>query len=249
MANNPFSLSNKTILVAGASSGIGRATALECAKLGARLVITGRDKNNLNDTYDSLEGGPHEKYFVDFQNISEINGLVKAMPLLDGFVYGAGFTKLLLTQFINKDDIDQIFQVNTLAPMMLTQLLVKEKKLNKAASIVFISSVAGVYNVSPGNAMYSASKGALNAFMKNAALDLAPKGIRCNSVNPGMVDTKFLKDGTVSETQLIEYKKRYPLQRFGQPEEVAYGVIYLLSDASAWVTGTALLIDGGLTLR
>lgn len=247
--NNPFTLCNKTILVAGASSGIGRATAIECARSGARLVITGRNKDNLNETFESLEGGSHEKFIVDFQNITELNDLVKVLPLLDGCVYGAGFNKLLLTQFINKDDVDQIFQVNTIAPMLLTQRLLKEKKLNKSASIVFISSVAGVYNVSPGNAMYSASKGALNAFMKNAALDLAPKGIRCNSVNPGMVDTKFIKNMPVSEMQLIEHKKRYPLQRFGQPEDVAYGIIYLLSDASAWVTGTALLMDGGLTLH
>lgn len=249
MNHNPFSLTNKNILITGASSGIGRATALECAKMGARVVITGRDQTRLNDTFLMLEGGGHDQFIADLGNPAEVDELVNYLPVLHGCVHGAGFTRLLLTQFINSDDLGHVFQVNTMAPIMLTQRLVKEKKLTKPSSIVFISSVAGVYNVSPGNAMYSASKGALNGFMKNAALDLAPKGIRCNSVNPGMVQTNIMHDGTISEAKLEDYKKRYPLNRFGQPEEVAYAIIYLLSDASAWVTGTALLIDGGLTLH
>jgi NAD(P)-dependent dehydrogenase (short-subunit alcohol dehydrogenase family) len=249
MNHNPFSLTNKNILITGASSGIGRATALECAKMGARVVITGRDQTRLNDTFLMLEGGGHDQLIADLGNPAEVDELVNYLPVLHGCVHGAGFTRLLLTQFINSEDLGHVFQVNTMAPIMLTQRLVKEKKLTKPSSIVFISSVAGVYNVSPGNAMYSASKGALNGFMKNAALDLAPKGIRCNSVNPGMVQTNIMHDGTISEAKLEDYKKRYPLNRFGQPEEVAYAIIYLLSDASAWVTGTALLIDGGLTLH
>jgi NAD(P)-dependent dehydrogenase (short-subunit alcohol dehydrogenase family) len=249
MTGNPFLLTDKTILITGASSGIGMATAVACAKMGARVVITGRNKVRLNETFLSLEGKGHVQITADFSSVEDTEKLVSLLPLLDGCVFGAGFTKLLLTQFINKGDLDQIFQVNALSPILLTQRLVKEKKLNRPSSMVFISSVAGVYNVSLGNAMYSASKGALNAFMKNAALDLASKGIRCNSVNPGMVLTHILDSGVISDQQLVENKKRYPLNRFGQPEDIAYGIIYLLSDAAAWVTGTALLIDGGLTLH
>jgi NAD(P)-dependent dehydrogenase (short-subunit alcohol dehydrogenase family) len=131
---------------------------------------------------------------------------------------------------------------------LLTQQLVKKKKLGKGGSIVFTSSTSGVYNAVIGNAMYSASKGAINGFMKNAALDLAAKNIRVNAVSPGMINTNILEDGIISAEQLEEDKKRYPLKRYGKPEEVAYAVIYLLSDASAWVTGSNLLIDGGITL-
>ena len=122
-------------------------------------------------------------------------------------------------------------------------------ELRRGASIVFISSVAGVIGVTPGNSMYSASKGAINGFMKNIALDLLEKGIRCNSVNPGMVETNIMEHGMVTEEQLEKHKKQYPLGRFGKPEEIAYAIIYLLSKASAFVNGTALVIDGGITIR
>jgi NAD(P)-dependent dehydrogenase (short-subunit alcohol dehydrogenase family) len=131
----------------------------------------------------------------------------------------------------------------------LTQQLVKKKKLKKGSSVVFTSSIAGVFRSSMANSMYSASKGAINGFMKNAALELAGKGIRVNSINPGMVSTEIVGKGSITEEQYMEDMKKYPLQRYGTPEEVAYSIIYLLSDASAWVTGTALVIDGGITLR
>jgi NAD(P)-dependent dehydrogenase (short-subunit alcohol dehydrogenase family) len=128
-------------------------------------------------------------------------------------------------------------------------MLIKTKKLLRNSSVVFTGSTSGVYNAVIGNSIYSVSKGAINGFVKNAALDLASKLIRVNSVNPGMISTDILNDGTISAEQLQEDIKKYPLKRYGKPEEVAYAIIYLLSDASAWVTGTNLLIDGGFTLQ
>lgn len=248
VAYNPFSLEGKTILVTGASSGIGRATALECAKMGALLVITGRDQERLNDVYNNLEGAGHIQIIADLSKEEEIQRLAKDVPILDGCVNNAGYNVMTPIPFIKKDVLDGILDVNLKAPIELTHLLVKYKKMAKDSSIVFTSSITARGRNSVGNSLYSASKGGLSSFMKNAALELAAKRIRCNAVLPGMVETP-LKDGktNITEEQWELNKKIYPLKRFGKPEEIAYGIIYLLSDASAWVTGTELVIDGGVT--
>ena len=131
---------------------------------------------------------------------------------------------------------------------MLTKMLLKKKKLQKGASMVLTSSISGVCSVDIGNTLYSVSKSAIDGFMKNAAKELAEKGIRVNSVNPGMVDTPINDYSNVSEEQMQADLLCYPLKRHGKPEEIAYAIIYLLSDAAAWVTGTALKIDGGYSL-
>ena len=126
--------------------------------------------------------------------------------------------------------------------------LLKKKKLKRGASMVITSSIAGVCSVDIGNTLYSVSKSAVDGFMKNAAKELAEKGIRVNSVNPGMVDTPINDYTQVYEEQKQADLTNYPLKRHGKPEEIAYAIIYLLSDAAAWVTGTALKIDGGYSL-
>ncbi len=246
---NPFSLQDKTILITGASSGIGKAIAIECSKMGAKVVITGRNENRLKETYGLLDGENHPNYFVaDLSNNEDIEALTKAMPKLDGLVNCAGLTRILPFQFATQKDFKEILEVNFFAPTEMTRLLTKSKKMNKDSSIVFISSVSGVYCSSPASSIYSASKGAVNGVIKGIALDLAPRGIRVNSVNPGMIDTDIFLDSVISKEQLEEDAKRYPLKRYGKPEEVAHAAIYLLSDASRWVTGSNLLIDGGFTL-
>ncbi|GHT31045.1 3-oxoacyl-ACP reductase [Bacteroidia bacterium] len=249
MNYNPFSLENKTILVTGASSGIGRAAAIECAKMGATVIITGRNKDRLQETFLQLQGEGHLQFAADLQEEGAISYLVENMPVLDGLVNNAGITITLPTPFINEKALSEVLQVNTISPILLTQLLVKKKKIRNGGAIVFTCSTSGVYNAVVGNAMYSASKGAINGFMKNAALDLAAKNIRVNAVSPGMIKTNILETGIVTEEQLQEDMKKYPLKRYGEPEEVAFAIIYLLSDAAKWVTGTNLLIDGGLTLN
>lgn len=248
MGYNPYSLEGKTILVTGASSGIGRASAIECSKLGAQVILTARNEERLKETLSAMEGDNHLVIPCDLSEEASIDNLVTTIPEIQGLLNNAGYTKTLPVQFINGKDLTSILGVNTIAPILLLQKLLKKKKLKKGASVVYTSSMAGMGHGSVGNAMYSASKGAISAFIRCAAKELAPKGIRVNAVCPAMVDTGILSSGTISSEQLEENKKYYPLGRFGKPEEIAWAIIYLLSDASAWVTGDNLILDGGVSI-
>ena len=245
---NPFSLENKTILVTGASSGIGKAIAIECSKMGATVILTARNEARLQETLSQMQGNNHSIIVANLSNQEDISLLVEKNPVLDGLVNCAGVLKTLPFQFTNADALTEIMSVNLVAPTLLSAQLVKKKKFTKNASIVFISSTSGNACVTAGNTIYSASKAAVNGMMRNMALDLASKGIRVNCVNPAMVETSVIDAGAIAPEQLEEDKKRYPLKRYGKPEEVAYAVIYLLSDASRWTTGTSLIMDGGYTL-
>lgn len=242
---NPFSLKNKTILVTGASSGIGRSVAVECSRMGATVLLTARNEQKLLKTLSLMSDGGHRYYLKDLSCSEEVELLAKEVGKIDGLINNAGFTTTLPVQFITGEKLQAILDVNTVAPIMLLSKLVKNKSLSKGASVVFITSISGVYGGVLGNSMYSASKGAIDGFVKNAALDLSVKGIRVNAISPGMIETEILSSGTISEKQLEEDRKKYPMRRYGRPEEVAYAAVYLLSDASAWTTGTSLLIDGG----
>lgn len=249
MNYNPFSLEGKTVLVTGASSGIGRATAIECSKMGAKVIVTGRNEVRLNQTLAELEGLGHLSIVADLSSENGVNALVDQCPLIDGLVNNAGSTIMVPTQFISRDKLLQVLEVNTVAPIMLTQQLLKKKKLGKGASVVITDSISGVKIASPGNVLYSTSKAAINGFVKNAALDLAGKNIRVNAVCPGMIDTHILDNGTLTAEDQEADIKKYPLKRHGTPEEVAYAIIYFLSDASGFTTGSSLVIDGGFTLQ
>lgn len=249
--SNPFSLSGKTILVTGAAGGIGNAVAYHCSRLGARLVLTDIDENGLKTVTASLEGssiGPHLAFRADLTKETDLQFLVDSCPVLDGFVCNAGVMKLVLTQFLTESEIDRIHKINLVAPMLLTRSLLRLKKFKRGSSLVFTASAAGVYRVSIGNGIYATTKCGIDAFMRTVALELGHKGIRCNSVNPGMVETNLINSGQFTQEEKEREMKNYPLGRFAKPEDVALGVIYLLSDASSFVTGTALKIDGGMTL-
>jgi NAD(P)-dependent dehydrogenase (short-subunit alcohol dehydrogenase family) len=249
--NNPFSLYGKTVLVTGASSGIGRGIAIECSKMGATLVINGRNIERLNETFSNLAGEGHIAIRADLSKQAEIERLVDEIPSLNGCVHSAGIPKISPVKFIDRASIEDIFNVNAIAPILLTSLLIKKKKLEKKSSIVFISSISGVFVANIGESPYSATKGAISGFVKSAAFELAAQSTRVNSINPGLVPTRILElsNTMFSEEQLKETMYgRYPLKRVGTPEDIAYGAIYLLSDASSWVTGINLIIDGGYTL-
>lgn len=245
---NPFSIVGKTILVTGASSGIGKAVAVECSKLGAKVIITGRDEERLDKTFSVLEGEENSKIKIDLSNLSSLEYLVEEISLVDGIVHCAGLTRILPFKYVTKDELDKVFSINFYAPVELTRLLLKNKKISKKASIVFVSSISGVCCSAIASSIYSASKGALNGIIKGMALDLASKNIRVNSIIPGVVDTGFFKDSGITEEDLNMGIKQYPLGRYGAPEEVAYAAIYLLSDAASWTTGSNILVDGGYTL-
>lgn len=246
---NPFSLEGKTILITGASSGIGRTTAIECSKMGAKVIITARNAQRLSETFSELQGEGHQQIIADLADTTSIENLVSQIDKVDGVVSNAGIANTEPIAFYKEEELETIFKTNTFSMMMLTKFLLKKKKLNKPASIVYTASIGNVYSAGVANGIYGASKCAIDGFMRTAAVELAPKGIRCNSVNPGMVETNIMTDNSrISAEQFEEDKKKYPLGRYGKPEDVAWAIIYLLSDASSWVTGTALKLDGGVTI-
>lgn len=252
MSYNPYSLEGKTILVTGASSGIGRTTAIECSRMGATVVITARNEGRLKETLDALDtsfGQKHQMAIADLSTEDGIFSLVDNLPALSGASLNAGIVKTLPVKFINNKDLAEVLNTNMIGPVLLTQRLLKKKKITKGGSVVFTSSIGGVMISTIGNTMYGISKGGLNAFMKGFALEMAAGGIRGNSVNPGFVATNILSVGTISEEQLKENESKYPLGRFGKPADIAHAIIYLLSDASSWVTGHTLVVDGGLILK
>lgn len=247
---DPFSLCDRTILVTGASSGIGAAVSHEAAKFGATIVATGRNKERLENVKSSLSGNNHSIIIADLSTEIGVDELVSKCPVIDGLVCNAGITKTLPVQFITSEIMESIFSINTFAPILLFKKLLKSKKISSGASVVFTSSMTGVSSVMVGNSLYSASKGAVSAFVRNAALELAGRKIRVNAVCPGMVDTDILENNSmISKTQLDADMKNYPLGRYGKPEDIAYAIVYLLSSASSWMTGNNLLIDGGYSLK
>lgn len=248
MANyNPFSLAGKTILITGASSGIGKKTAIECAMMGATLIICGRNEERLNDTLSKLEGIGHHKFVGELTNDSNLLSLVEEMPSLDGVFFCAGVPDRTLTKFIDHDKIERVFSINIESPMLLTKWLVRKKKLNANASLVYMSSM-GAEEVTKGLGIYAASKAALNSFMRSVANELSARKIRANSIMPMMVQTELVESiTTLSKEDIAKDEAKYPLG-YGKPEDIAYAVIYLLSDASKWVTGSILKMDGGSTL-
>ena len=244
---NPFTLEGKTILVTGASSGIGKAIAIESSKMGANVIITGRNEERLKKTYYLLKGSGHGLIVADLSVKEDIERLHKELPVIDGLVNCAGLTILKPFKFLSENDFKSVIGVNFEAPFILTKNIVKSKKISKGGSIVFISSISGVKVSYVAGSIYSASKGAINGLCKGLAVELAPN-IRVNTVIPGMIDTNILSGGEITDKQLEDDIQRYPLKRYGKPEEVAFAVIYLLSDAASWITGSNLLIDGGYTL-
>lgn len=248
---NPFSLEGKTILITGASSGIGAETAVECSKMGANLMITGRNEQRLNDTFQRLQRAfPAQQHLMlcaDLTKESDLTSLVDGIQEIDGLVNNAGVNRVKPINFIREEDLEFVFQNNTFASINLTRLLLKKKKLKKDASIVFTSSVSAFYNA-PGRALYASSKAAITSYMRSVAVELADKNIRANAVHPGFVETNLNKN-TLTEEEKQKDIVSYPLKRYGKPEEIAWAIIYLLSDASAWTTGTSLTVDGGFMLK
>jgi len=240
---NPFSLTGKQILVTGASSGIGKGIAVTCAKMGATVILNGRNVERLNEVLASLPTGEHKVVVADLSDRSAVSEMVTSLPALDGLVQCAGVANRIPCKAINQQEIDYVMKTNLEAPMLLQAELLAKKKISKGASIVYIASRAAE-SPSMGNAIYSASKGAVISYAKCLALELAPRLIRVNCICPGMVWTDLITN-VLNEEDLKVAEQKYPLKRFGRVEDVANLAVYLLSEASSWMTGNSIDISGG----
>lgn len=242
---NPFSLHGKTILVTGASSGLGKQTAITASQQGAKLVITGRDHDRLFDTFELLEGDEHLMLKADLTNKSDIDALVASLPELNGIVLSTGISELTPARFITTDSIDNTFGISFNASVILMAALLGKKKVAKKCSIVFISSISTRYPF-VGGAMYISAKAALEAYAKVLAIELAPKGVRVNCVAPAFVRSPMLDDTAANYSQeavnMIEARQ---LLGLGDPEDVANTIAFFLSDASKWITAANLILGGG----
>lgn len=245
---NPFSLAGKTILVTGASSGIGRATAIECARMGATLILTARNEERLIETLSQLEGEGHQYICADLNREEEIQQLVEQLPQVDGVVFCAGVSQLKPIQTLKENDLQTVFQTNYVAPVLLTKALAKTKKINTSGSLVYIGSISGHTNYATALSVYGSSKSALTSFVQYAAIELAGRQIRANAILPGRIETELLQNQTMSAEDIQRDIDKYPLRRYGRPEEVGQAAVYLLSDATQWMTGTMVRLDGGRSL-
>lgn len=249
MNDNPFSIEGKTVLVTGASSGIGRSVAIECSRLDASVIITGRSAPRLQSTFDSLSGNNHKQFVADLTDGDSVKDLVSNLPPLDGVALCAGIVNMVPVKMASRKKCDKIFETDFFSAIELVRLLLKNKLMKENGSIVAISSIAGYKEFVMGNGIYGAAKAALSSFIKFVALEFADKGIRANSICPGMVYTPMHTEGQFDENALDNVIKDIPLGRWGQPEEIAGTVVFLLSNASSYITGTTIVVDGGKTLR
>ena len=246
MEKNPFSLSGKTVLVTGASSGIGRATAILCSEMGAKVIITGRNAERLEDTFKALEGDGHSKIIADLCKADQRESIVGQIPLLDGIVHCAGIGHRKPAKSLTEEDISSVMGANFNSAVLFQASLLNGRKINKGASIVFLSSrTAEVPTIA--NTLYSASKGAIQSYARSLSLELAPRQIRVNCICPAMVWTPLVLGEGVTEEELKEQEALYPLKRYGKPEDIANLAVFLLSSASSWMTGTSIDITGGAT--
>jgi NAD(P)-dependent dehydrogenase (short-subunit alcohol dehydrogenase family) len=243
--NTPFDLTGKHILVTGASSGIGRAIAIECSKMGATVYITGRNMERLKETDSQLSGNDNQIKVCDLCNPLEMSTMVESLPRLDGVVHVAGILTMIPCKLLTEEIVDNVLDINLKAPMLLQAALLSKKKINKGASIIFIASIT---SSTPyiGNSVYSASKGALISYANCLSLELAPLKIRVNCISPAMVWTELISKDNIDNEVLKNDEAKYPLKRYGKPEDIAYLSIYLLSDASTWMTGSNVRITGGV---
>lgn len=245
-----LSLKDKNILITGASSGIGKATSILFSELGANVIITARNEEKLDETYKALNPSIHHlKINADLTQVNDIKSLVKLLPAIDGIVHCCGKVMPVPVKFIKESQLQDVFSVNYFSAVNLISELLMQKKINNNSSIAFISSVSTLHAYF-GGAPYISSKAALEGYAKTLALELAPKKIRVNVLQPALVRTAIF-DSTINAAidteKMNELVNSYPLG-IGEPIDVANALAFFMSDASKWITGSSLKMDGGLTL-
>jgi NAD(P)-dependent dehydrogenase (short-subunit alcohol dehydrogenase family) len=247
--NTPFSLEGKRILVTGASSGIGRQIAISCSQMGAAVIGTGRDTSKLDETLNLLSGADHLMVPADLTQASGRDSVLAAIDNpLEGIVHCAGISRLSPVRMMTEAHLLEIMAINVNAPMLLTQALLKKQKIQDGSSVLFISSIAAHIGVA-GVAGYSGSKAALLAMMRCLAMEVVKRKIRVNCLSPSLVETPLFEAMELqSGTSSMEQKRNDHPLGFGKPEDIANASVFFLSEASRWITGTTLVMDGGLTI-
>lgn len=243
---NAFDLNGKTVLVTGASSGLGRQTAITASAYGARVIITGRDEARLTETYRALQGEGHLQILADLTLQADIDRLVAGLPVLDGLVHSTGISDLSPARFITQEVIAKTFRISFDASVLLTAGILGKKKLAKGtSSVVFISSISTRYPF-VGGAMYISAKAALEAYARVLALELAPRGTRVNCIAPAFVRTPMLNETAENFSQeAVDKIEAQQLLGLGDPVDVANTIVFYLSDASKWISATNLILGGG----
>jgi NAD(P)-dependent dehydrogenase (short-subunit alcohol dehydrogenase family) len=250
-----FQLTGKLILITGASSGIGRQCAINCSRMGATVILFGRDKERLNETLNGMDNiSNHLFYSVDLLEYDKVEEIIKEIVTLKGKIHGlincAGISTTLPLKMITPQKMDDFFHNNVLSAINITRFAAKQSSFSEdGGSIIFISSVMGALGES-GKTLYGITKGALIAASKSLAIELANKKIRVNCISPGVVETPLSKKSFYSQNEdsLNKIKSYHPLG-LGDTDDVANACVFLLSDASKWITGTNLIVDGGYSAR
>ncbi|MDD5233907.1 MAG: SDR family NAD(P)-dependent oxidoreductase [Syntrophales bacterium] len=244
--DNPFSLSGKAILVTGASSGIGRQTCISISKMGGRVIATGRNEERLNGTLSMLAGNDHKLVRAELTDTNDMEALSGAVQGLNGIVHCAGIGKYIPSKFYKKEDLRRFNEINYEAPILLTSILLRKKKIIDNSSIIFISSIMSETGIT-GGGLYAGTKGALVAITRVIALELAAKKIRVNCISPALVKTPLI-DHDEFRKEMETNLEKHPLG-LGYPVDIANCCVFMLSDASKWITGTNLIIDGGYSAQ
>lgn len=240
-------LTGKHILVTGASSGIGRVVCQMIAKEGARVSLIARNIDRLKESLSRMEGENHTCYVCDLTDEMQMKSTIAHLQPVDGVVFCAGINDYAPLKFVKQEKLEHIFQTNYFSQVILTQMLVKKKLINKDASLVYISSLSSMLGVA-GTLLYASSKAALNSAVRVIAAELASQGIRANAICPGIVRTEMLGNTNIDEETFTKQATDYPLG-LGTPEDVGNAVLYHLSDGSRWLTGNCMVIDGGYSLK
>ena len=251
---NPFSLEQKTVMVTGASSGIGRQCAIDCARMGARVALIARNEERLAETLSMMEGEGHKFYSYDLNDLDGIGGLVRAVVAAQGKVGGllcaAGISSVTPLKLIKPEMYDKFFTTNVSSAIEMTKHVTSVGNYRReGCGIVFFSSVMGTVGET-GKTLYSATKGALVSAARSLACELAAKGVRVNAVSPGVVETPInAGQPYMSVPEKREVLERKHLLGFGRPQDVSLTCVFLLSDAARWITGQNILVDGGYSVH
>lgn len=245
--NNPFSLEGKTILVTGASSNIGRQIAIKCSEMGGKVIASARNEERLKETISAMTGEGHQIIPCELSDAEHISTLVDLVPEIDGVVMCAAIFRTTPISHNRRKYTEEMFRVNTFSNIDLVQSLLKKRKIKDGGSILFISSVAA-YRPYVGNALYSSTKGAINSFCQVLAVEQCNRRIRANCISPGIVQSDMVyEESAVTKEDWAKEEARFPLG-FGHTVDIAYAAVYILSDASKWVTGTNMIVDGGQSI-